>query len=172
MAELKKQIFETETINAYDYAITPRNHCNHECFAQSLRGKNEECPIHDDVSTIYSRMKEADILALGVPTYGSKPSSLYSAFSERTQGNVKNYDEFKTTILNKIMALTVIGNVPASGDPAYHTVISDQRDCKYPPSAPLLQATGYQQGSLQAILAENRKVRDRLDNFGNSILKD
>jgi multimeric flavodoxin WrbA len=172
LAKLKEQGFETEVINVYDSEIKPCSHCNYECFAKELRGKKEECPIQDDVPKIYSKMKEADIIVLAVPTYGGKAASLYCAFTERTQGIIKSYEEFKNTILNKIIALIVIGNILAGGDLAYHTVILDHKDCKYPLQSVLLQADEYGKGSIYGNLMEDDRVRDRLDNLVKSILKD
>jgi len=171
-AKLKEQGFETGVINAYDCKIKPCSHCNYECFAQKLRGKDEKCPIKDDTPKIYAKMKEADIIVLAVPTYGGKAASLYCAFTERTQGIIKSYEEFKSTILNKIIALIVIGNIPAGGDLAYHTVILDHKDCKYPLQSVLLQADEYSKGSIYGNLIEDERVRDRLDNLVKSILKD
>jgi len=172
LTKLKEQGFETEVINAYDCEIKPCSHCNYECFARELRGKDEECPIQDDISRIYGEMKEADVIVLAVPTYGGKTASLYCAFTERAQGIIKNYEEFKNSILNKIIALIVIGNIPAGGDLAYHTVVLDHKDCKYPPQSLLLQAAEYGRGSIYGNLLEDEKVRGRLDNLVKSILKD
>jgi len=171
LAKLNEQASETEVINAYDSEIKPCSHCNYECFAKELRDTKEECPIRDDVPKIYAKMKEADIIVLAVPTYGGKAASLYCAFTERTQGIIKSYEEFKNTILNKIIALIVIGNIPAGGDLAYHTVILDHKDCKYPLQSVLLQADEYEKGSIYGNLLEDEKVRDRLDNLVKSILK-
>lgn len=134
LTKLRDHGFETSIVNAYEYSITPCSHCNYECFARSLRGADEKCPIHDDVPQIYTKMKEADIIVLAVPTYSGKASGLYCAFTERAQGIIESYEEFKDKILNKIIALIVIGNVPAGGDLAYHAVILDHRDSKYPAS--------------------------------------
>jgi multimeric flavodoxin WrbA len=172
LTKLKEQGFAIEVINAYNHEIKPCSHCNYECFAKELRDKKEECPIQDDAPKIYAKMKEADIIVLVVPTYGGKASSLYCAFTERTQGIIKSYEEFKNTILNKIIALIVIGNIPAGGDLAYHTVILDHKDCKYPPSSLLLQAAEYDRGSIYGNLLEDERVRDRLDSLVKSILKD
>jgi multimeric flavodoxin WrbA len=172
LAKLKEQGFKTEIINTYDSEIKPCSHCNYECFAQELRGKKEECPIRDDVPRIYSKMKKADVIVLAVPTYGGKASSLYCAFTERGQGIIRSYEEFKNNILNKIIASIVIGNIPAGGDLAYHTVILDHKDCKYPLQSVLLQAHEYGKGSIYGNLIEDERVRDRLDNIVKSILKD
>ncbi|MDI6847850.1 MAG: flavodoxin family protein [Candidatus Bathyarchaeia archaeon] len=172
LSKPKEQKFKTEVINVYDCEIRPCSHCNYECFAHELRGKDEECPIHDDVPRIYNKTKEADIIVLAVPTYGGKAASLYCAFTERAQGIIKSYEEFKNTILNKIIALIVIGNIPAGGDLAYHTAILDHHDCKYPPPSLLLQSAEYGQGSIYGTLLENEKVRDRLDNLVKLILKE
>jgi multimeric flavodoxin WrbA len=172
LARLKEHGFETEIVNAYDHEIRPCSHCNYECFSRELGGKNEECPIRDDVPKIYDKMKETDIIVLAIPTYGGKAASLYSAFTERAQGIIRSYEEFKNTILNKIVALIVVGNVPAGGDLAYHTVILDHRDCKYPPSALLLQAAEHGQNSVRGTLIEDKEAKDRLDSLVRLILKD
>jgi multimeric flavodoxin WrbA len=172
LGKLKEQGFETEIINAYDHEIKPCSHCNYQCFSEELRDKKEECPIQDDAPKIYGKMKEADVILLTVPTYSGKPASIYNAFTERAQGIIKDYKEFKNTILNKIIAIIVIGNIPAGGDLAYHTVILDHHDCKYPLPSLLIQAAEYGQGSIYGTLTENEKVRDRLDNLVNLILKD
>jgi len=172
LAKLKDQGFETEVINAYNCDMKPCSHCNYECFAEKLRSKNEECPIKDDVPTIYAKMKDADVIVLAVPTYSGKAASLYSAFTERAQGIIKDYEEFKNTILNKIIALIVIGNIPAGGDLAYHTLILDHHDCKYPPASILLQSVEYGQSSILGTLVEDKRVKDRLDDLVNLILDD
>jgi multimeric flavodoxin WrbA len=172
LAKLKTQGFATEVINAYDLEIKPCGHCNYECFAKELRSKKEECPIRDDVPKIYSKIKEADIIVLAVPTYGGKAASLYCAFTERGQAIFESYEEFKNTILNKIIASIVIGNIPSGGDLAYHTVILDHKDSKYPLQSVLLQAAEYGKGSIYGNLIEDERVRDRLDNLVKSILKE
>jgi multimeric flavodoxin WrbA len=172
LAKLKDEGFEIEVVNAYDYDIKSCSHCNYECFAEKLRGKSEACPIQDDVPAVYAKMKDADVIVLAVPTYSGKAASLYCAFTERAQGIIKDYEEFKNTILNKIIALIIIGNVPAGGDLAYHTVILDHHDCKYPPSSILLQAAEYGQSSIMGTLAEDERVKERLSSLVRSILDD
>jgi multimeric flavodoxin WrbA len=171
LVNLKDQGFENEIINAYDYEIKPCSHCNYECFAHELRGKDERCPIQDDVREIYTKMKEADIVVLAVPTYGGKAASLYCAFAERAQGVIKSYEESRNIILTKTIALIVIGNIPAGGDLAYHTVILDHYDSKHPPPSLLLHSAEYGQGSVYGTLLEDEKVKDRLDDLVNLILK-
>jgi multimeric flavodoxin WrbA len=172
LRELKEQGFETAVINAYDYEIRSCSHCNYECFARELRGKDEKCLIQDDVPRIYNKIKEADIIILGVPTYGGRPASLYCAFQERAQELItKNYKEFQKTMLDKIMALIVIGNIPAGGDFAYHAVVLDHRDWNYAPPSLLLQSAEYGQRSICGTLIEDETVRDRLDNLVKLILK-
>ena len=171
LTKLREQGFETDVINAYDCEIKPCSHCNYECFARELRGKDQECPIQDDVPRIYSKMKEAAIIVLAVPTYGGKAASLYCAFSERAQGIIRSSKEFEQYVSSKIMALIVIGNIPAGGDLAYHTVILDHYDCKYPPPSLLLQSAEYGQSSVLGTLIEDEKVRGRLDNLVSLVLK-
>jgi multimeric flavodoxin WrbA len=172
LKKLEEQGFQTEIVNAFDYEITPCSNCDYECFAPELSRKKKRCPIRDDVPKIYGKMKEADVIVLAVPTYGGKAAGLYCSFTERGQAVFKDYEEFEKTILTKVVGLIVIGNVPAGGDIAYHTVVLDHRDCECPPSSILLQAAEYGQSSLQGNLINDGKIRDRLDNLVESILKD
>lgn len=171
LSKLKEHGFENEVVNVYDLEIKPCSHCSYECFSRELRGKDEACPIQDDVPKIYKKMEGTDIFVLAVPTYGGKAASLYCAFTERAQGIVESFEEFKKSILNKIIALIVIGNIPAGGDLAYHTVILDHYDCKYPPPTLLLSSAEFGQGSIYGTLLEEERVRDRLDNVVKLILK-
>ena len=172
LEELEQQGFQTEVVKAYDCEIRPCSHCNYECFARELRGKTEECPVQDDTLGIYTKMEKADIIVLAVPTYGGRPASLYCAFKERAQRFItQNYKEFQSSILEKIMALIVIGNVPAGGDLAYHTVVLDHYEWKYPPTSLLLQPREYNQRSINGTLMEDGRVRNRLDGFAELILE-
>jgi len=96
LAKLREQRFETEVINLYDYEIKPHSHCNYECFALQLRGKEEECPIQNDVLRIYHKMKEVDIITFVVPTYGSKAAGLHCAFTEERKELSKAMKNSKT----------------------------------------------------------------------------
>jgi len=171
LSKLEEHGFENEVVNVYDNEIKPCSHCSYECFARELRCKDEACPIQDDAPGIYGKMEEADIIVFAVPTYGGKPASLYCAFTERAQGIIRNFEEFKETVLNKVIALIVVGNIPAGGDLAYHTVILDHYDCKYPPPSLLLSSAEFGQSFIHGTLLEEGKVRDRLDNMVRLILK-
>jgi hypothetical protein len=59
---------------------------------------------------------------LAVSTCGGKAASLYRAFKDRTQRIFGSYDEFKSTVLSRLMAFICIGNVPGGGDIAYHMI--------------------------------------------------
>ena len=172
LARLMENGFETEIVNVYDYEITPCSHCEYECFAQELRGKAEECPIHDDVPKIYDKMRNSDIIIMAVPTYGGKPASLYDAFRERAQTLItKSYESFKSDILSKFVALIVIGNVSAGGDLAYHTVICDHLAFECAAPSILLQSAEYAQRSIDGTLIKNKLVTSRLYCFTKLILK-
>jgi len=81
LEHLKTKGFETEILNAYDYKITPCNHCDYECFKSP-----KNCPIQDDVPKIWEKLKEADGVIFAIPTYYGMPSALFKAIIEREQG--------------------------------------------------------------------------------------
>lgn len=64
-----------------------------------------------------------------------------------------------------------MGKVPAGGTLTYHAVMQHYTDTKYLSAAILLQSRGYGQGSIYGTLVEDGKVRDRLDNLVNIVLK-
>jgi multimeric flavodoxin WrbA len=170
--KLKEAEFQTEIINCYDYEIKPCSHCNYECFSYELTGKQEKCPIQDDVPKIYEKMKQADVIVISVPTYAGNVSGLYKAWMERgLHKGHRGYKEIRENMLDKIFGLIVIGNIPAGGDLTYHTVILNHKNLKYPPTSILLQPAEYSQVSIHGTLIEDEKVRDRLNNMANVLLK-
>jgi multimeric flavodoxin WrbA len=165
-----KKSFETEVVNAYDLEIKPCSHCGYECYARELKGKEEPCPVKDDVAMIYEKMRTANIVVMAVPTYGGNTSGLYRAFLERGHGIFKSESDYEQHVTRKIFGFIVIGNIPAGGDMTYHTVIYDFKDSKHPPSGILLQPREYGQVSLHGTLIKEKKVCDRLDNLVNQVL--
>jgi len=79
---------ETELINFYDYKITPCQNCHYECVQKfdPEKGINAECPIQDDVRSIWKKIWNAEILVLYIPTYGGLPPASWIAFTQRQQG--------------------------------------------------------------------------------------
>lgn len=79
---------ETELINFFNYQITPCQKCSYECVQKfdPEKGVNTECPIKDDVETIWKKVWAAEILLLFIPTYGGLPPALWVAFVQRSQG--------------------------------------------------------------------------------------
>jgi multimeric flavodoxin WrbA len=170
--KLKEAGFQTEIVNCYDYEIKPCSHCNYECFSYELTGEEKECPVQDDVPKIYAKTLEADVVVVSVPTYAGNVSALYKAWTERgLHKGHRGYKLIRESLLNKIFGLIVIGNVPAGGDITYHTVVSDHKDVKYPPISILLQPAEYGQISIHGTLIKVEKVRSRLRNMANTLLK-
>ncbi len=104
---LREKGVETELINFYDYRITPCQNCNYECL-QSFdpeKGVNAECPIQDDVKTIWRKIWDSEILLIFVPTYGGLPPALLVAFLQRTQAFSRGFptDKLKDMVLSCVV---------------------------------------------------------------------
>jgi multimeric flavodoxin WrbA len=67
----------TELIRLADLDIRPCNAC------MVCRGKEEKCPIKDDLFPIYQKIKEFDAIILASPVYFSSVTALAKAFMER-----------------------------------------------------------------------------------------
>jgi multimeric flavodoxin WrbA len=161
---------EIDLVDAYNFEIKPCSHCDYECYAKELKGREEQCPVKDDIAMIYEKMRNANVVVIAVPTYGGNTSGLYRAFLERGHGIFKNESDYEQYVTSKIFGFIVIGNIPVGGDMTYHTVIYDFKDSKHPSSGILLQPREYGQVSLQGTLIKEKKVCDRLDNLVSQVL--
>lgn len=162
--KFKEQGFETEVLKAYEHEITPCSHCNYECF------NDKECPIKDDVPMIYRKCMSADILIFSIPTYGGHLSSLYFAFSERSQTVFKSFQECVEKLLKKINFI-IIGNLSAGGDMALHEALYSFANLGFWPETLLFSAREYGRSSIKGDLINDPDVRKRLDRFVEIMLK-
>ena len=165
--KLEGKVFRTVLVNAFDYEIKPCSHCNYECYAKTIRGREEQCPIEDDVPKLYEMMKATELLLFAIPTYGGRVPGIFQAFRERTSGLTrlfKDFEEFKQGFLNKIKGIIIIGHLTAGADMALHEVLADFYNIEQP-EVMLLQADEFGRSSLKGDLIESRAVRQTLDGF-------
>jgi len=176
LERLAEKGFPTTLVNAYDYSIKPCSHCNYECYADVIRGRKEECPIQDDVSKMYSTLKDADLLLFAIPCYGGHVPALYKAWNERVAhipgetDMLEKFEDFQRAYLNKILGFIVIGNLTAAGDMALHEVLCDFYNVRQPETI-LLQSRGYGRISLKGDLIEVPAVKEELDRFVDFLVK-
>jgi len=159
---LKKQGFESELIEAYDFQITPCSHCNYECFS----GK---CPIKDDVPLLYEKATKADVLIFAVLAYGGHASALYRAFCERGQAVFKTYEEWND--FAKKLNFIVVGNLSSSGDMALHEVLHGIVTSDYWPEAILISSSEYLRSSIKGDLIEEDEIKARINRFAGRIIQ-
>jgi multimeric flavodoxin WrbA len=75
---LSKRNIETEAIFLGDINIQNCKGCNNYCSA------NKTCLIQDDMQSLYSKLKEADVIIIGTPTYFWNVSGSLKTFIDRT----------------------------------------------------------------------------------------
>jgi len=171
LERMERKGFKTVLVNAYDYEIKPCSHCNYECYAKTIRGRAEQCPIEDDVPKLYRMMKATDYILMAMPTYGGRLPAIFKAFAERTSGLehlFKDFEEFQRSYLNKIRGVIVIGNLTAGGDMSLHEALADFYNIEQP-EAILLQANVYGRSSVKGDLIEVKAVRETLDRFTDRV---
>jgi len=150
--------FEVEIMKASQLDIRSCNHCDYECFA------NKECPIRDDVPNIYKKCEDADIVIFAIPTYGAHLSSMYFAFTERSQAIFKSFDHYTETFLKKINFI-IVGNLSAGGDMALHEALYNFANLDFWPEVLLFSSREYRKNSIKGDLIEVPEVKKRLDEF-------
>lgn len=156
--------FETEVMNAFELEIRSCSHCGYECF------DNKKCPIEDSVLEIYKKCEDADILIFAIPTYGGHLSSIYFAFTERSQAIFKSFLECTERLYRKINFI-IIGNLSAGGDMALHEALYSFANLDFWPETLLFPASEYGRSSIKGDLIEVPEVKKRLDRFVEMILK-
>ncbi|MGY0287803.1 MAG: flavodoxin family protein [Candidatus Methanodesulfokora washburnensis] len=169
--------FDILLINFYDYNILTCSHCNYECYAFEIRGREERCPINDDVSRIYGMLEGADAIIFAIPCYGGHVPALYRAWDMRVAhipgktDFARRYEDFERNYLKKILGFIVIGNLASGADMMLHELLYDFYNLPHVPEVLLLQSTEFGRSSLKGDLIEEEAVRKRLDVFINAILR-
>jgi len=165
---LSKQAWDVQLINFYDYNITPCSHCNYECFT----GKNKKnCPINDDLKSIYKKALNTNLFIYAIPVYGGSPASLYSIWKERAQGIIKTEKDYNK-LSNIQKGYIVIGNVEAGGGSAFAHILADDVNRGSSYKAMLLQAHEYGQNSIKGNLIDLKDVQKRITRFVTRLIKD
>jgi len=77
-AVAQKKNVETELVHLADFDIKHCSGCSDFCE------KTGECKIQDDMQKLYSKLKEADVLLIGTPTYYWNVTGLVKNFIDRT----------------------------------------------------------------------------------------
>jgi len=146
-----------------DHPIEGCGLCAYECFAQG------SCIKHDQVSDLYDMCMSVDKIIFILPVYRGHPASSYFQFTERAEGyfrlDTERYENYR-----KKINLIVIGNITAGGESALKEVMNDFSDDEYRPSSLLLSSIEYGRRSIRGDLIEDSRVREKLENFTESIL--
>jgi len=77
-AVAEKKSVESELVHLADFDIKHCSGCSDFCE------KTGECQIQDDMQKLYPKLKEADVLIIGTPTYYWNVSGLVKDFIDRT----------------------------------------------------------------------------------------
>jgi len=160
---INRSTHTSELIRLTDHPIEGCGRCDYECFEQG------SCVKHDHVSDLYDKCMNTDKIIFVLSVYRGHPASSYFQFTERSEGffrlDTERYENYR-----KKVNLIVIGNVAAGGETALQEVMSDFSDDEYRPLSLLLSSTEYGRRSINGDLIEDSRVREKLENFTESIL--
>jgi len=165
---------KTELINFYDYKITPCQNCNYECVQKfdPEKGINAECPIQDDVKTIWKKIWEAEILLLFVPTYGGLPPALWVAFTQRQQGILEKPSEKEQK--NFVVSAVALASPQWSGiGERTPSIVADQiknMDRKVA-GFEIVNNAGFETENLFGRLINEKEIQRRLEFLADRTLK-
>ena len=164
---------ETELVNFFDYSITPCQHCNYECVQEFDPRKrvNAECPIQDDVKTIWEKTWDADVLLLFVPTYGGLPPALWVAFTQRVQGFSKRGPaEVKESVVSAVVLASLHWSGIAERTPS---IMADEvkNMGKIVAGFEIISNAGFETENLFGRLIKEEEIKRRLEFLADRILK-
>ena len=159
--KMEKEGVETELVNFCDYNIKPCQNCDYECLARinPKTGQKEhaECPVKDDIESIWQKAWNADILLMLVPTYGGVPPALYVGFTQRYQSLWRKAPP-KEELQKKVIAAVVLASPDgAMGGELTPAIVAGELRCHI--------SMGYRQGGFELINNAGYKtenVRGRL----------
>lgn len=98
---VKKYNYETEIINVCELKI---NGCK-ACMACKKTGS---CAQKDDMTGMYAKIKEADMLILASPIYFGAESGQMKCFLDRFYAMVNNKDGVRTTDIGKVSKASIV----------------------------------------------------------------
>ena len=96
---------ETQIIDFSQVNVEPCNHCKCDCFLPE-----GECPVQDDVVSIYEKIMESDEVYFVLANYCGYPNAKYFAFNERSSSFFKRRREVMGQYLAKPKKFIVITN--------------------------------------------------------------
>jgi len=105
----------TELFHLLNYQITPCQNCNYECVQKfhPEKGVNAQCPIEDDVESVWKKIWNTQILIVCIPTYGGLPPASWIAFNQRQQGILEKAPKEKQK--NFLVSAVVLASPQWSG---------------------------------------------------------
>jgi multimeric flavodoxin WrbA len=178
--KMEKEHVKTELVNLCDYNIKPCQNCDYECLARinPNAGQKEcrECPVRDDVETIWRKVWDADIFLMFVPTYGGVPPALYVSFTQRYQSLWRKAPP-KEELEKKVIGAVVLASPDgASGGELTPTIVAGELRCHI--------SMGFQQGGFEVInnagyktdnvrghLIEEEEIQNRLSFLTKRVLE-
>jgi multimeric flavodoxin WrbA len=178
--QMEKEGVETELVDLCDYNIRPCQNCDYECLARTNpnTGQKEyrECPVEDDVETLWRKVWDADVFLMFVPTYGGVPSALYASFTQRYQSLWRKAPP-KEELQKKVIGAVVLASPDgASGGELTPAIVAGELRCHI--------SSGYQQGGFEVInnagyktdnvrghLIEEEEIQNRLSFLTRRFLK-
>lgn len=153
---MKEEGAETELVNICDYSIQPCQGCNYECLPQigpdTGQKTSPECPVRDDIASIWQKVWRADVFVMLVPTYGGVPPALYVSFTQRYQSLWEKAPP-KAQLQRKVIAAVVIATPDgAMGGELTPAIVAGELRCHI--------SMGYRQGGFEVVNDAGFKTRN------------
>ncbi len=153
---MKEEGAETELVNICDYTIKPCQGCDYECLPQigpdTGQETSPECPVQDDIASIWQKVWRADVFLMLVPTYGGVPPALYVSFTQRYQSLWAKAPP-KEQLQKKVVAAVVIATPDGSmGGELTPAIVAGELRCHI--------SMGYRQGGFEVVNDAGFEIRN------------
>jgi multimeric flavodoxin WrbA len=177
---MEKKGVETEFVNLCDYDVKPCQNCDYECLAwvnpESGRKEYRECPVKDDVESVWRKVWKADVFVMFVPTYGGVPPALYVAFTQRYQSLWRKAPA-KKELSKKVIAAVVLASPDgAMGGELTPAIVSGELRGHISLGYRLggfevVNNSGYKTNNVRGRLIEEKEIQNRLAFLTDRILE-
>jgi len=159
---LANSAFETERCCFSDMAYTPCGSCNYYCF------KGSGCIHNDDITALYEKCTEADLIIAAIPTYHGHLLSSYFAFSERAQGFFKGRD-MGTLFLEKLHFI-IIGNPSDGATDALQEALRNTQNRGFTSEYVVLSSVEAGISAIRDVMTDSALIQNGLLDFTKRIL--
>ena len=158
VVEMLANTYETMLFEMSDIDVNPCGKCNYECLDAP-----DDCPVDDDIASIYTALCESDLIYFVVPNYINNPNAYFFILNERKQGIFGRKPDLLEHYLKIEKKFVVVSNTKSD---SFQQIFKGHVKNKPLADDILFLATkDFEKGGIRGGLMENKQAQQLLGDF-------